>query len=65
MKKIEIDERKIALQVTINHRNFVITIDKKVFEKDENGKFHKCSRWDREAQALKPYLKPPKSLDII
>ncbi len=65
MKNIEIDEKMIALQVTINNRNLAITVDKKVFEKDENGKFHKCSRWDKDAKALSPYLKPPKSLDII
>lgn len=65
MKSIEIDERKIALQVTINKRNFAITVDKKVFEKDKNGKFHKCSKGDKDAQTLSPYLKPLKSLDVI
>lgn len=65
MKNIEIDEKMIVLQVTVNNRNFAITVDKKIFEIDENGKIHKCSRWDKDAKAIKLYLKPLKSLDII
>lgn len=65
MKNIEVDEKTIALQVTINHRNFVVTVDKELFEKDANGKFHKCSKWDKDVKDLRSYLKPPKRLDII
>jgi len=62
---MEIDEKKIALQLKINQRDFIITVDKKVFEKDKNGKLHKCSENDKDVQSLSKYLKPPKSLDII
>ena len=59
------DEKKIALELNIHNRNFVITVDKKVFEKDENGEFYECSSEDKDVQALNKYLKPPKSLDIF
>lgn len=59
------DKKEIALQLEINHRNFVITVDKRVFEKVENGKWQECSKEDKDVQALNKYLKPPKSLDII
>lgn len=62
---MEIDEKKIALELNINNRNFVITVDKKVFEKDENGKLYECLEKDTDVQLLSKYLKPPKSLDII
>lgn len=62
---MDIDEKKIALQLKINQRDFIITVDKKIFEKDENGKLHQCSKNDKDVQALDKYLKPPKSLDVI
>lgn len=62
---MELNEKKVALKLNINNRNLIITIDKKVFEKDEKGKLHECSKEDRDVQLLSKYLKPTKSLDII
>lgn len=59
------DEKKIALQLKINNRNFMITVDKKVFEKKENGGWQECSKEDEDVRSLNKYLKSPKSLDII
>lgn len=39
MKNIEIDEKMIALQVTINNRNFAITVDKKFLKKMKMANF--------------------------
>lgn len=65
MDDFGIDEKKIALELNINHRNFVITVDKKVYEKDENGKLQECLEEDKDVQLLSKYLKPPKSLDVF
>lgn len=59
------DEKKIALKLKVNGRNFAITVDKKVFEKDANGNWQECSREDKDVRLLNKYLKPPKSLDIV
>lgn len=50
-------------ECTINNRTFVITADKRIYEKVGN-KYTKCSENDKETEFLKKYIQPPKSLDI-
>lgn len=60
-KQSELD---IIAECTINERTFVITADKKIFERDKNNQYKECSENDKETEFLKKYIKPPKSLDI-
>ncbi len=48
----------------LNNRFFVITVDKKIFEKDNEGNFKECLENDDTIILLKEYIKSPKSLDI-
>lgn len=59
----DMEKRKIA-ECTIKNRNFVITADKKIFEKCEDGNYKECSEDDEETSFLRKYTAPPKSLDI-
>lgn len=59
----DIGKRKIA-ECTIKDRIFVITVDKKIFKKCEDGNYKECSEEDEETGFLRKYTKPPKSLDI-
>lgn len=59
------DENQIAVKIEINNRNFVVTIDKKIFEKIEDGKYIECSKKDEDVKKIREHLKTSKSLDII
>ncbi len=57
--------KKIAIaECTIKDRNFVITTDKKIFVKCEDGSYEECLEDDEDVSILRRYTKPPKSLDI-
>lgn len=58
------NEHVIALECEIRGRKFIITTDKKIFEKDENGSIKVCTQSDEETKFLSKYLEEPKSLDI-
>ena len=58
------NEHVIALDWEIRGRKFIITTDKKIFEKDENGSIKVCTQSDEETKFLSKYLEEPKSLDI-
>lgn len=58
------NEHVIALECEIRGRKFIITTDKKIFEKDEKGNIKECTSQDQETEFLSKYLKEPKSLDI-
>lgn len=67
MKKIvdaQGNEHIIVLECLIRERKFIITSDKKIFEKDEEGNVKECTTKDEETEFLSKYLKEPKSLDI-
>lgn len=57
-------EHIIALECDIKGRNFIITTDKKIFEKDEKGKIKECINKNDETEFLLRYVKEPESLDI-
>lgn len=57
-------EDSIIAECEIKGRNFVITVDKKIFEKDKDGNYKEYLEDDPETAFLKKYVKPPKSLDI-
>lgn len=59
------DENQIAVKLEINNRNFVVTVDKKIFEKDKAGKYIECSKNDDDVEKISKHLKTPRSLDII
>lgn len=59
-KKIE---SSIIAECTINDRTFVITVDKKIFERTK-GEYIECHEKDIDIDILRKYIKPPKSLDI-
>lgn len=54
----------IITECTINERTFVITADKKIYERDKNNNYRECSKDDKETAFLRRYTEPPKSLDI-
>lgn len=58
------EELNIIAECTINNRTFVITADKKIYEKNENNQYRECSEDDKETEFLRRYTKEPKSLDI-
>lgn len=58
------NELDIITECTIKGRTFVITTDKKIYEKCEDNKYRKCSKDDKETEFLKRYTQPPESLDI-
>ena len=57
-------EDSIIAECEIKGRNFVITTDKRIFEKDKEGNYKEYLEEDPETAFLKKYVKPPKSLDI-
>ena len=57
-------EHNIVMECEIRGRKFIITIDKKIFEKDENENYKECTKNDEETKFLVKYLEEPKSLDV-
>lgn len=57
-------EETVIAECSIKGRNFVITVDKKIYEKDSDGNYKECLPDDPETNFLKKYTEPPKSLDI-
>ncbi len=51
-------------ECTIRNRNFVITVDKRIFEKCKDGSYKECLKYDEDTNALRKFTEPPKSLDI-
>lgn len=64
LKSKDENELDIITECTINDRTFVITADKKIYEKDRNNKYKEYSEDNEETAFLKKYTEPPKSLDI-
>lgn len=60
-KKIE---SSIISECTINDRTFVITVDKKIFERTKKGDYIECHEKDVNIDILRKYINLPKSLDI-
>ena len=58
------NELDIITECTINGRTFVITTDKKIYEKNKDNNYRECSKDDEETAFLRKYTEPPKSLDI-
>lgn len=58
------EEHVIALKCDINNRTFIITTDKKIFEKNKDGEYRECTENDKETVFLRKYTAPPRSLDI-
>lgn len=56
-------EHEIVFECEINGRKFVITTNKKIFEKNENS-YRECTSEDKETEFLTKYTAPAKSLDI-
>lgn len=54
----------IIAECTVNNRTFVITADKKIYEKNSNNEYRECSEDDKETEFLRKYTREPKSLDI-
>lgn len=63
ISKDDMEKRKIA-ECTIKDKTFVITVDKKIFRKCDDGSYKECSEDDEETSFLRKYTAPPKSLDI-
>lgn len=58
------EKQTVAFECKINERTFVITADKKIFEKVDDS-YKECTEKDEETKFLSKYLKPSKSLDVI
>lgn len=48
----------------IKNRNFIITVDKKIFEEDKDGNYRECTETEIITEILKKYTQSPKSLDV-
>lgn len=57
-------EHVVALECEIRGRKFIITTDKKIFEKNSDNVIKECTNQDEETKFLAKYLEEPKSLDI-
>lgn len=57
-------EHVVALECEIRGRKFIITTDKKIFEKNAKDVIRECTNEDEETRFLSKYLEEPKSLDI-
>ena len=57
------EKQEIAFECEINGRKFVITTNRKIFEKKENS-YRECTTEDEETKFLVKYTAPAKSLDI-
>lgn len=57
-------EKLIIAKCVIKNKTFVITADKKIFEKTVDGKYIECDKNDVDIDILKKYIEPPKGLDI-
>ncbi len=63
-KNLKDIEDSVIAECSIKGRKFVITVDKKIYEKNANGKYKECLEDDPETNFLKKYTEPPKSLDV-
>ena len=64
MKKSKDIEKSIIAECTIQGKKVIITSDKKIYEKSENGNYIECLDNNHEINLLRKYAQPPKSLDI-
>ncbi len=57
-------EDSVIAECSIKGRKFVITVDKKIYEKASDGRYKECLENNPETYFLKKYTEPPKSLDV-
>lgn len=58
------EKQTVAFECEINGRTFIITANKKIFEKVDDS-YKECTEKDEETKFLSKYLKPSKSLDVV
>ena len=57
-------EHIIVLECEIRGRKFIVTTNKKIFERNEENIIRECTNQDEEIKFLSKYLEEPKILDV-
>ena len=58
-------EHKVAMDITLEGKRYIITLEQKILLQDENGNISECPTDDKNVKIFNEMLKPAKSLDII